>query len=79
MYGKNAHLAPDATDLGAVDGPLRPVDIGDALAEVKVGVIRGADTLELEERVVLVLVALAAGVPEDDTLGVQAADGRWMV
>ena len=51
---------PDDADLGAVDLALGAVDVRDALAEVELCVLLGADALDGDERGVRACVALAA-------------------
>jgi len=83
------YLAPDDADVAAVDGALGTVDVREALAEVVLGRLRvlqcklappfgqdyeaHLDTLNLDERGVVVLVLLRSLVAEDGTLGVQTS------
>lgn len=73
-------LAPDALYLGALarlglaggGGRLGAVHVGDALAQVELGVGGRSDRLDLEDRSVRVLGALAALVSEVASLCVQS-------
>jgi hypothetical protein len=63
--------APDAADL-TLGGVLAEVDVRHTLAQVEQGVLSVVDTLELDQRCVVVLVDLGALETEEDTLGIQA-------
>jgi hypothetical protein len=63
--------APDNTDLAAVNLTLGTVDVSDALAEVELSISRSLDTLNLDERGVLVLVALGTLVAQNTALAVK--------
>ena len=54
-----ADLAPDNAEFATVDFLLGLVDVSDALAQVEIGVTPLVDILNLDERLVLVLVDLA--------------------
>ena len=56
---RTAHLPPDDAEFRVVHLLLRLVDVGDAFAEVELGVAALVDVLNLDERRVLVLVDLA--------------------
>lgn len=63
---------PDNTDLAAVDLTLGAIDVSDALAQVELSILRSLNTLDLNERGVLVLVALGTLVAQNTALAVQA-------
>ena len=65
------NLAPDDADPGAADLLLGLVDVGDALAEVELGLVGLLDTLDLDERGVALGDALRALVTHNATLDVK--------
>lgn len=78
-----SHTAPDHTEPGATDLVLRLVNVRNALwvsrlcdksthlAKVKLSILRVFDTLDLDQRHVRVLRALAPPVTHDPTLAVK--------
>ena len=75
-------LAPNHADLGALDILLGPVNVSNALSEVKVRVLLAVDVLNLDKTCVFALVALCALVAEDLGLRVESAgsgEGRRLV
>jgi hypothetical protein len=71
------YLAPDDTNVAAVDGLGGAVHVREPLAVVELGRLRRAHTLNADERRVVGLGALAALVAEHAAPGVQPVDG-WM-
>lgn len=67
-------LAPDYADLGATDGLVCAVHIGDPLAQVPVRVLGVADALKSEQAHVGVGVALAALVADVSGLDVDCCN-----
>lgn len=57
---QSTHLAPDATEVGALLEGLRLVHEGDALAEVELGLVLGLATLDRDQRRVRVLIGQTA-------------------
>jgi hypothetical protein len=61
---------PNASDFRSVDIPVSSVDIGNTFSEVEFGILGDTDTLDLEERGVLVDVSLGSLEASDFSLGV---------
>jgi hypothetical protein len=65
------NTAPDNTDLAAVDFTLGAVDVSNTLTEIELSINWSLDTLNLDKRSVLVLVALGTLVTQNTALAVK--------
>eukprot|EP01085_Mycamoeba_gemmipara_P004782 Mycagemm_TRINITY_DN7912_c1_g1::TRINITY_DN7912_c1_g1_i1::g.4782::m.4782 type:complete len:142 gc:universal TRINITY_DN7912_c1_g1_i1:24-449(+) len=68
---RTSNATPDGADLRAVEDLLGAVQENNTLAKIEIALLAGVHALDLNQRGVLVLVALAALVPHEDTLAVQ--------
>ena len=64
------YSAPDNTDLCAVDLLLGSVNVSQSLAEVKLSIVGGLDTFQLDQRGVLSLRSLCSLEAKDSAFGV---------